>query len=170
MTQRLIIFTGNIGCGKSTKAEEFASEGYVVVSMDAITAMIGGGNYVLYDEAKKDIYRETEKICIWTALLDTFSVVVDRTNMKRSDRGRYINMAKKINDRIRKGIEVVSYNWGPGDIDSLNRRLQDPRGVPAERWKKVHSHMAFSYEVPTLSEGFDSITCIGADQEEGDIS
>ena len=127
----LIIFTGNIGCGKSTMATELAKQGYVIINGDLITTMVQGGNYGAYDPKKKPIYHAIERAGIVTALFHKFSVVVDRTNMKASDRARHIEWGKD------HGALIKSYCWGPGEIEDLNRRLKDPKGVPENQWREV---------------------------------
>jgi len=146
----LIIFTGNIGCGKSLVASKYAKKGYVVVNMDSITTMVQGGEYGIYDKDKRVVYHETEDACIRMALKTGFSVVVDRTNMKVSDRRRYIDIGKQYNACIH------SHDWGPGNERSLNRRLSNPNGITAKQWRKVHKYMQESYESPSLDEGFHS--------------
>ena len=149
--QELIVFTGNIGTGKSLAASKYAKNGYVVVNMDSITTMVQGGEYGLYDSAKKSVYHGIEKAAICTALGAGFSVVVDRTNMKKSDRARYIEMATF------PGIKKVSIDWGMGNEKSINRRLKNPNGVPDLQWIGVHEYMAKSYERPSVDEGFDEL-------------
>lgn len=147
----LIIFTGNIGCGKSTLATVLAQRGFVIINGDSITTMVQGGDYSAYDPKKKPVYYAIEGAGIVVALCNMFSVVVDRTNMKVSDRARYIAMGKK------HGAIVSSYCWGPGDPADLKRRIIDPKGVPGKQWKDVFKQMAESYEKPSQKEGFDSI-------------
>jgi hypothetical protein len=146
----LIIFTGNIGCGKSTLASKLAKKGYVVINMDSITAMVQGGEYGLYDAAKKPVYHSMERAGIESALSNGLSVVVDRTNMKISDRAKYIEIGKK------HGANIRSFDWGVGTASDLGRRLINPNGVPAKQWHDVFKYMAGSYEPPSLDEGFDS--------------
>jgi len=148
----LIIFTGNIGCGKSTEATELAKQGHVIINGDAITTMVQGGDYGAYDPKKKPIYHAIERAGIEVALRYGFSAVVDRTNMKVSDRARFINIGKRYDVLIR------SYCWGPGDPKALDRRLKDPKGITKKQWIEVYEHMDGEYEKPTLMEGFDSIT------------
>lgn len=149
--KELIIFTGNVGCGKSLLASKLAKKGYVVVNNDAITNMVQGGEYGLYDTAKKPIYRDIEVVAIKSALQAGFSVVVDRTNMKISDRERYIKIGKENDAYIR------SFTWGPGLNQNLTRRLRNDRGEPSAQWSGVFYHMKNSYELPLRDEGFDEL-------------
>lgn len=147
----LIIFTGNVGCGKSTMAAELAKKGYVVVNMDTITKMVRGGDYGAYDPRLRPVYHAIERGGIVSALCIKISVVVDRTNMKASDRARYIKIGKNI------AGSVSSYCWGVGQPGALKRRLQDPKGIPEKQWIEVYDYMAGEYEEPGFGEGFDSI-------------
>jgi len=149
--QELIVFTGNIGTGKSTIAAKYAKKGYVVVNMDTITRMVHGGEYGLYDGAKKDVYQAAEVACIMTGLEQGFSVVVDRTNMKASDRARYIGMGRNYD-----GVSISSLDFGPGDPASLARRIGKPNGIPSDQWVDVGCFMQESYQKPSTDEGFDA--------------
>lgn len=154
--QELIIFTGNVGCGKSTLATRLAEQGYVIINGDLITAMVQGGNYGAYDPNKKPIYHAIERAGIATALCNNFSVVVDRTNMKVSDRARYVEVGRLY------GAIVNSYCWGPGKPEDLKRRLNDPKGIPEKQWEEVFDYMGGSYEKPCREEGFNLIYLLDA--------
>lgn len=147
----LIIMTGNIGSGKSLISSKYAKNGYVVVNMDSITRMIGGGEYGLYDSAKKDIYHSAEKSIIYSALDRGFSVVIDRTNMDKKRRSAYIDLGKSFN------ADIISYDFGPGTVEGYQRRIQSPYGIPADQWSEVFDFMEKSYEKPSIEEGFNEI-------------
>ena len=144
----LIIFTGNIGCGKSLIASKLAKDGYVIINSDSITTSLQGGEYGLYDPLKKPIYQGIENTAIEIALSEGFSVGVDRTCMKKSDRKRYIDVGDKY------GAKIISFDWGPGTDEGLNRRLSNPNGVSASTWRSVYAGMLSSYEAPSIDEGF----------------
>ena len=143
----LIILTGNIGCGKSTKALEFAKQGYVIVNDDAISTMIGGGDYNLYDKSKKHLYKCIELYCIELGLDTNRNVVADIPNMKSSSRARFIEIGKKYN------AEIISYDWGRGTLKDLFRRQEESRGYP--HWSEAFFRKEQEYEEPTLEEGFN---------------
>ena len=152
MTQKeLVIMTGNIGSGKSLIASKYAKNGYVIVSMDSIQAMVGGGEYGLYDNEKKDIYHATESSAIVTALDHGLSVVVDRTNMDAGRRSRYIEKGKIFDAKI------ISYDFGLGDIEGFKRRIKNSHGIPEQQWMGVLHYMQENYQKPSLDEGFDQI-------------
>ena len=149
---KLFILTGNVGCGKSAMATKLArKENGVVVNMDCLQEMIGGYVYGRYDNGKKEIYQHAENEIIEKSLNSGFSVVIDRTNMDKKRRKRFIDHGKRHN------AEIISYDFGPGTFKGLYRRLLEPRRLIFETWENVWNHMYKKYEKPELSEGFDSI-------------
>lgn len=149
MTMNLTI--GNIGTGKSILARKLVLAGCVRANMDSITSMIGGGEYGLYDKNKTDVYHSAENSIIEKALKNGFSVVIDRTNMDIERRKRFIEIGKKY------AKEIIAYDFGAGDDNSLNRKLKNPIGIPKATWKSVFEFMQKSYEKPSYDEGFDKI-------------
>jgi predicted kinase len=148
----LVILVGNIGCGKSWFAKQRAKRGDVIINMDSITEMIGGG-YDNYDKKKKEIYWAVEEIAICEALERGFSVIIDRTNMDKKCRKRFIDIGKRYD-----WVTIKCLDWGEGGRECLKRRVEDPRGIGAERWVEVWAKKRLSYEKPTKEEGFDFIT------------
>ena len=147
----LVIFTGNIGCGKSLLASKFAKKGFVVVNNDSLTTMIGGGDYGLYDPNKKPVYHVVEQILIEKSLENGFSVVIDRTCVSKKTRSKFIKIGKKYE------ANIISYDWGPGTIKDLKRRSRNPRGISVRTWKDVFGYRFKAYEKPVMAEGFDQI-------------
>ncbi len=147
----LRIMIGNIGTGKSLIASKFAKSGEVVFSNDAITTMIAGGEYNLYDINKKAIYKAAEETIITTALKNCCNVVVDRTNMDRKRRSRFIEIGKQYTD------EIIAYDFGEGTLESRDRRIKNGYGVPSTVWNKVYEQMMDMYEPSDYSEGFTKI-------------
>lgn len=147
----LIIMVGNIGSGKSFLASKFAKNGYVVVNMDSIQRMIGGGEYGMYDHAKKDVYHAAEASIVTTALNHGLNVIIDRTNMDRKSRKKFIELGKPYDSNI------ICYDFGCGNYEALERRLKKPHGIPEAQWKTVFANMAQNYEKPDVEEGFSII-------------
>ena len=149
---KLIMYVGNIGQGKSLISSKLAKQGKVIVNMDSILLMVHGGEYGLFDPAKKEIYRSAEEAVIRSSLEKGFDVVVDRTNMKRERRLKFIELARKYTDQIE------CYHFGKGDKElCLKNRMKKPRGIPRETWEMVYRKMADSYEEPLEDEGFSRI-------------
>lgn len=145
------IFVGNIGSGKSILAHKLAFQGSVVFNMDSFQQMVSGGQYGAYDVAKKEIYHAAEEITIRKALEAGLSVVVDRTNIDRKRRERFISIGKEY------GAHIAAYDWGAGNSANIHNRLKAPRGVPARQWLEVYQTMQKYYEPPSLEEGFSEI-------------
>ena len=149
---KLIMYVGNIGQGKSLISSKLAKQGKVIVNMDSILLMVHGGEYGLFDPEKKEIYRSAEEAVIRSSLEKGFDVVVDRTNMKRERRVKFIELASEYTDQIE------CYHFGKGDPDQcLKNRMKNPRGIPRETWEMVYRKMADSYEEPLEDEGFTRI-------------
>ncbi len=147
----MIILIGNVGCGKSTLARKLARKDYVVVNMDSIQQMIGGGEYGLYDPAKKDVYHAAEEAIIVSALSKSLPVVIDRTNMDKKRRQRFIELGKQF------GALVYAYDFGEGCLEDLQRRTLNSRNIPTSQWTEVWEKMKASYQAPSLDEGFTGI-------------
>ena len=145
------IFIGNIGSGKSVLARKLAYQGSVIFNMDAFQQMVAGGEYGAYDPSKKDIYQEAENLTIRKALESGLSVVIDRTNMDRKRRQRFIEIGKEY------GAKVIANCWGPGTGQNMANRMKSSRGIPEKQWLEVFTFMQKSYEPPNLEEGFDEI-------------
>jgi len=148
--KNLIIFTGNVGSGKSTKARELAKQGYVIINADSITQMIGGGEYGLYDEKKKPIYKGVGSYILGESLRLGFSVAIDRTCMSKKSRDVYILVG------LSYDAHIISYDWGPGKLEYLRRRMNDPRDGNTD-WNRVYIKLMQEYEKPSFVECFDEI-------------
>lgn len=149
---KLILFIGNIGMGKSIIASKLAKQGKVIVSMDTIQAMVAGGEYGLYDYKKREIYQQTEETVISAALKKGFDVVIDRTNMDRRGRKRFIELARKYTH------EIECYHFGKGNkTDCLRNRMLSHRGISRKTWELVYDKMVEAYQKPDEAEGFTSI-------------
>jgi predicted kinase len=145
------VCVGNIGSGKSLFASKLAKKGQVVFNMDSFQQMLAGGEYGLYDPAKKKLYQKSENFVIKEALVSGLSVVIDRTNMDKKRRQRFIEIGKKYTK------EIICYDWGAGNVEGLMRRQKRSLGVPASKWAEVWAFMEKNYEQPSLREGFSQI-------------
>lgn len=147
----LTILTGNIGCGKSLIAKKLAKNGAFVVNMDTIQSMGSGGEYGMYDYDKKDVYLDIENVAIGSSLRDGFDVVVDRNNMDKEHRKRFIDIGKRYTD------DIICFDFGKGNYHDIQRRYKNNRGVSQITWSKAWDYMLKSYEQPALDEGFTHI-------------
>jgi predicted kinase len=152
MSLQMHVMIGNIGSGKSLIANKLSKlYDASIVNMDLITSMINGGEYNAYDSSKKEVYHSIEKTAIETSLKMGISVIIDRTNVDKERRKRFIEIGKKY------GAKIIGYDFGPGNDDCLKRRIENPRGVPSEVWRDVFDYMKKSYVESTIDEGFSSI-------------
>lgn len=151
----LIIFTGNVGCGKSFLASKFAKRGYTIVCIDTLIESISG----TFDKHKMEVYHATEDAIIEKSLYEGFSVVVDRTNMDKKTRKRFIDIGKKMEKALHHGVKIISYDWGIGKEVDLERRIKSSKECweTEEVWANVFDYMSEHYEKPSFDEGFDEI-------------
>lgn len=152
MKQQVIILAGNVGTGKSLIANKLAKMGFVTVNMDNIRSNVAGGEYDRYDCDKRGLYHAIEVTTLETALEMGFNVVVDRTNMARETRSKYIEICKSFED-----INIFGIDFGPGSAITLSRRCLSSRNIPMRKWQSVFESMKLNYEPMSLDEGFDEI-------------
>ena len=145
------ILVGNIGSGKSMIARRLALREANVINMDSIQAMLSGGRYGMYDSDKKFLYRAIEDYSIEHSIGNGNDIVIDRTNMTRKDRSRFIEIGKNLKCNIKV------YDFGAGTTECLDRRIKDSRNVPGHIWKSVFDSMENRYEKPSLDEGINEI-------------
>lgn len=135
-TTQFVILCGNIGTGKTTAAMQMvAAHGFYRLSHDDILTMMRG-----YDYNKDDVgmYHDIEKMIVGAMVKYRKDIVIDRTNMTRADRMRWIELAKYYDyyaNHIQdvKGelifkpynrINIKVMDFGQGDDDSLNRVVE----------------------------------------------
>jgi len=148
----MIIPVGNVGTGKSLIARKYAQNGCNVINMDTIQAMIAGGIYGRYRNHKRQVYHEIETAAIKASIENKQSVYIDRTNINRKTREKYLKIGKE------HGSYVVAIDFGPGGVSSIERRQEDPKGISNKTWSVVHSDLQNKYEKPTTEEGFNLVT------------
>lgn len=98
MECRLYILIGPIGAGKSTFARKMYlrnPDRTIRICLDDIIQMTSFYNY---DPELDDFYRDIETSAIVKALLRGMDVIVDRTNLTRRHRERFIRIGKIMKD------------------------------------------------------------------------
>lgn len=142
------MMVGNVGSGKSEMAKHLSKKyKAVIVNMDAIQESMHGF-YGGYREEMKPIYRSVEEAIINGALSNGVDVVIDRTNMDKKRRSRFIDIAKN------HGVEVDAYVMPIISVETLlERRMKNPRGMSESKWRTVIENMRASYEDVTTDEG-----------------
>lgn len=138
----LHIIMGAIGTGKSTLAEILSTKYKIeVLSADSIEKQMNEKGVFNDNEIDGDIIE-----CFYWYLDKNTSFILDGLNLSRKSRNYYINEA------IKKGFQIYIYDLGPGNDDSLQRRLKNPRNVPTERWINIAKSNKESYEKPMKNE------------------
>jgi len=155
------ILVGMIASGKSTYCRKASKEGDIIVNDDSIITSIHGGNYTLYDEKLKPLYKSIESNIIHSAILAGRNVIIDRTNLSRKVRARYIFIAKSLGVQS----ELIVMPMRSPEDHAIMRSNSDSRGHSFERWLEVANKHRAQYEVPSQTEEqFDSIRIINEDE------
>lgn len=127
----LILLRGISGSGKSTFAETLRSQGFVIVSRDAIREMFKD-----YGSVNEDVVTKIQNAAIDASLIAGLSVCVDDTNIRPKYMKRFVEAA------TRHGANVVVKEF-PIDVDEAIRRVKSRaaaggRDVPEEVIRKQH--------------------------------
>jgi predicted kinase len=153
MGTTLKILVGNIASGKSTYSREQGKWGAVIIDRDALLMMLHGNDYTGYNHTLKPMYKDMENFLIRNALSYGRTVILDRTNMDKARRSRFIQFGKQAHAKV----ECYVFPMEPADVHARRRFESDARGYPLHRWQEVAARFASEYEQPTYDEGFDSI-------------
>ena len=157
MEQRCIILAGNIGCGKSTVAQwlmdNHPNEKIVTICNDGITLMCHNGYYQDYQLSLTPMYKDMFKRCLCAAIDAGCTVICDNLHETEKKRREIFAIAKAAD------MQVIGIDLGPGDNDTLTRRIlaDDGRETPADTWRYVHKRVQERYEPMNYEEGFDEI-------------
>lgn len=131
---QLIIFTGVQASGKSTFYQQYFYHTHLRINLDMLKT------------------RHRENIIFEAALASKTKIVIDNTNMTRSDRARYIQRAKAY------GFEVISYYFET-DLNSTLQRNSQREGKANIPEKGVKATF-YRLEIPNITEGFDTLFTI----------
>lgn len=148
------VLVGHIASGKSTYCRQKAKEGFIVLSDDAITNMVHGGNHDLYDKYLKPLYKSIEDNIFHTAIAMNLSLVIDRgVDVSIKSRQRWIALARSMD----VPISALVFEVFEPEVHAKRRFAADARGRSYEWWLKTANAHAKRYEAPTTDEGFISI-------------
>ena len=127
------ILCGPVASGKSTYSRQRAEEGYVIVNNDAIVTAVHGGNYRLYDEFLKPVYKSIHSAMIHTAVTAGRNVVIDDCHLTRSTRTRLAELAKCLGC----SYYFIVFPWEAPPVHAVRRIEQDPRGYSYDEWLQI---------------------------------
>ena len=148
---RIIVFVGLPGAGKSTKAKEFESQGYVVHSPDAIRNK--------YNLHKKEDINEVLSILnnnLINDLQQGKDIIYDSTNLTATRRRTILEM-------IPEGYEKICEVFITS-IDMCKSRNANRVGY-SKITETEYRLMINSYHFPTSDEGWDKIVLYNQDEK-----
>lgn len=146
------LLVGMIASGKSTYCKRRAAEGAIITNDDNIVKLVHGDDYTLYNKRLKPLYKLIETAIIHYGVSHGFDVVVDRTNLDKKMRARYIGIAQSLDTDI---VAVVFPVEQPKV--HVERRMRDARGLTREKWMEAATAHFKRYEPVELTEGFKRI-------------
>lgn len=133
---------GAIGTGKSTLARILSTVNKIeILSADSIENQMNEKGVFNDNEIDGEINE-----CFFYYLDKNISFLIDGLNLSKESRSFYIKNAVSL------GYQIYIYDLGPGNDDSLQRRLKNPRNVPTERWINIAKSNKESYEKPMKNE------------------
>lgn len=150
------LLVGPIASGKSTWVQQAAALGHVIVNDDAIYAAVHGGDYGRYEHELKLLYKSTENHILTIALAIGRPVVVDRPNIKRLGRARYVGLARAFDTLV----EAVVFPRAAPEVHAQRRMDSDPRGQDYAFWLGVAHRHDLGYEEPSMDEGFNHLVVL----------
>ncbi len=151
------VLCGPIASGKSTYARRAAAKGFVVINDDAIVEAVHGGNYQLYDDKLKPLYKSVENHILQAALMANRPVIVDRgLNCSDHSRQRWVGLAKAF-DAV--PVAVLFQDEGP-EVHAARRHVSDGRGHSYGYWLRVAKAHRDRWVTPTVTEGFAEVRTV----------
>lgn len=148
------ILVGPVASGKGTYCKQAAEDGAVIVNDDSIVNSIHAGNYLLYDEDLKPLYKATENTIIQTALAMGRNVVIDRPNHSIAMRRRYIGLGHSFDAKV----DIIMFDREEPIVHAKRRFASDSRGHTLEYWLKAIQRHEALYDPPDQDvEHFDKI-------------
>lgn len=151
---KLELLVGPIASGKSTYCRKAANEGAIILNDDSIVTAVHGGDYRLYNESLKPLYKSVENTLVSVALAMGLRLVIDRPNHSARMRRRYIGLAHSFDCNV----EIVLFKREAPEIHGQRRFDSDSRGHSLDYWIDVARHHDSIYEQPDQSiEQFDTM-------------
>ena len=152
---KMYILIGVPGCGKSTWCKENIDEKTVVVCKDAFRSMLRI-DYE-YNLRYEPIVHDLQTAAIASAVMNGLDIIVDETNIKKHKRDVLKKLVPTIfNQGCYTGYDIIYVVFK--NTDTLDRRMNEPRGYTREQWDEVIKGMIASMEWPTENECDELLT------------
>ena len=149
MNPKLEILIGTIASGKSTYCTKRAEQGAIIVNDDAIVTALHGGNYKLYNKNLKPLYKAVELSIMMHSLIGGLDVVIDRPNLTRASRAKYLAPAVAMEFQV----GFVVFPFKEPKVHAIRRCTDNTRGYDFAYWRRVAEHQIGQYEPPEVDEG-----------------
>lgn len=150
----LELLVGPIASGKSTYCRKAASEGAIILNDDSIVTAVHGGDYRLYSESLKPLYKSVENTVVCMALSMGHRLVIDRPNHSVKMRRRYIGLSHSFDIPV----TLVMFQRETPEVHGQRRFNSDSRGHTLDYWIDVAKKHDRIYEPPDqLMEQFDDL-------------
>ena len=151
---KLELLCGPIASGKSTYCRTAAKEGAIILNDDSIVNAVHAGDYCLYNESLKPLYKSVENTLVCTALAMGLRLVIDRPNHSIRMRRRYIGLAHSFDATV----ELVMFKREIPEVHGERRFNSDSRGHTLDYWTNVARYHDSIYQPPDKTiEQFDSL-------------
>ncbi len=148
------VCVGMIASGKSTYCKYKAERGWIVINDDSIVTSVHGGNYKLYHEAFKPLYKSVEDHILHTCIGMGTNVVIDRgLDISVEARQRWISIANSCN----VDIDAVVFPMVDPLFHAECRFRSDNRGLSLGTWERIALAHKKKYSWPTKQEGFHAV-------------
>lgn len=137
---KMLILVGNIGTGKSTYCLQHTGK-YLRINQDEL-----GSRY------------ECIKVCE-NALKSQIPVIIDRTNINKSQRKFWLDLAKKYNYDVECIVFTLDKEQSINRI--INRKNHETiNNLTKKQIEEIYDSFAKNYEQPLTNEGFSNIVNI----------
>jgi len=164
MSKKLIVLVGNIGCGKSTIAQDYVKDGYVAIVRDQLRYAIGDGQYIFNRDYESIIWK-TEQYMLRKFLELGANIIVDEVGVSKKLRKKYIKVGKEFDYSV-EAIVLPRLSMK----EAVSRRMKNPHGqFDKKLWEQVWTNFDKMYRDPTHEEGFDSILRLKGDMNDNKI-
>lgn len=127
----LEVLIGPVASGKSTWTKSRALDGALVSNDDAWVTAVHGGNYKSYDKRLKSLYKGYENNTVNMGAALGRDVIIDRTNLTRRMRARYIHLAQSID----MPIYGIIFPIASAEVHAERSVNADGRGYDYEYWR-----------------------------------